>query len=251
VNKENDPIMDMIAESGFDAAAYADVARALSALRAVVPDEAPEPSAELAALLSGGVVTPIALVRSRKRRIVLASSALAATVVLGTGVAAASNSLPEGAQRFFNEFSEKYLPFEFPSPDERGDESSPSERGEGSDVSDTSRTDNGQHIGGGVGAGKTDNLGLHLGQTSDPDKPDKPGQDIGKAPGQGQGTDNGQGQAGKPDSKPEKPATAVTPTPKPTEPPGKSAGVDNANRPAEEASGVGNADGKGKGKGTG
>jgi len=249
VKKENDPIVDMIAESGLDAAAYVDVAQALSALRAVVPAEAPEPSAELAALLAGAVVMPLALVRSRKRRIALASSALAATVVLGTGVAAASNSLPEGAQRFFSELSEKYLPFEFPSPDERGDESSPSRQGQGADVFGTTN-DNGEHIGGGVGAGKTDNLGLHLGQTSNPAAPDKPTKpESALEPAQGPGNDTGQdlGQGGRPDSKPEKPATAATPTNKPTEPPGKSAGADNAKKPTDPGSAGAKANGNSTG----
>jgi hypothetical protein len=227
VKKENDPINDMIAEAGLDAAEYADVAQALSALRAFVPEQAPAPSVELAALLSGGVVTSLALVRSRKRRIALASSALAATVVVGTGVAAASNTLPEGAQRFLNHFSHKYLPFEFPSPDDRGDESSPSQPGERSqDVSGTTKTDNGNPIGGGLGEGKTDNLGLHNGPNNDPAKPDNPVKsNNGQNPGQGQSLDNGtslgpSNGAGKPETNPTQAATP-TAAPKPTEPPVK------------------------------
>ncbi len=224
----SDPIKDLIEEAGLDAAGYAGVADALASLRDLVPEDAPAPSADLAVLLSGGQVTAIAPGLSRRRRIAVATGAAVATVLVGTGVAAANNSLPEPMQRFVSDFSDKYLPFEVPSPDERGggvprtpsDDTTPvSEVGKGDDQ--------GRHVGDGRGAGKTDNPGKHNGadkgegqgeggdkgrsgdkpakpeKPAKPAKPENPGRQgsNGRSPGQGQGNDNGTppGESSKPE----------------------------------------------------
>jgi hypothetical protein len=203
MKEESDPIKDMILESGLDEAEYTGVADALAFLRDVVPEQAPPPSAELAALLSGGLVTPLAPRRSRKRTIALASSAIAATLLIGTGVAAASNNLPEPAQRFFSHLSDKYLPFHIPSPDERGGPSAPNK------APLTPVSNQGKHLGQGDGSGKTGNPGQgtpttnpgnghdttnngnHLGQGDGSGKTDNPGQGTPTAnPGNGKPTAN-------------------------------------------------------------
>jgi hypothetical protein len=252
MNEENDLIKDMIAESGLDAAEYADVAEALAALRGLAPSEPPAPSTELAALLSGGVVTPLPVGRSRKRRIVLASGAVAATLVLGTGIAAASNNLPAGAQKFANDFSKKHLPFTFPSPDERGDESSPGDSGNG--PKKPAKTDNGKQVGQGTGAGETDNPGIHNGSKTEPGKPDQTDQpNNGQSPGQGQGNNNAGGNG---NADPDK--SAKTPRAKPSEPPGQG-GENNGKKPPPKDTGNASSDrgssadagGTAKGKATG
>jgi hypothetical protein len=119
-----DSLAELILESGLDPADYSDVVDGLESLRGLVPEQAPVPSRELAALLARGVVTPMpAMPRQRagRPRTAVVAAAVAATVALGTGVAAASNTLPEPAQRLLSNISDKYLPFHIPSPDERDD----------------------------------------------------------------------------------------------------------------------------------
>jgi len=204
-----DPIRDMILESGLDADEYAGVADVLATLRSTVPAEAPAPSPELATLLSGGVVTQL---RPRRNSVAIASG-FAVAVILGGGVAAASNNLPGPLQRFAHNVSEKVLPFEFPSPEDRH-----AQGREGPvQLPEQARndTDRGKHVGRGDGGGKAGNLGQDddkapddAGKPTDlptppthtppaptpPDRPDKPTPGGGQDPGAGdQGGDQGGG----------------------------------------------------------
>jgi len=168
MKEESDPISDLIAESGLDKAEYAGLAAALATLLDIVPEEAPPPSADLAALLSGGVVSALPL---RRRTVALASS-VAAALMVGTGLAAAANVLPDPAQRFLSHLSDHVLPFHFPMPENSSAPVTPTTPGSGHD-------NNGKQVGKGAGSGKTDNLGK--------------GQGTGKPnPGNGHGkTNNG------------------------------------------------------------
>lgn len=213
MNEKSDPINDMILESGLDPDEYADVVQALGALRDVVPSEAPAPSPELAALLSGGTVTPL-----RRRHGVAVAAAVAAAAVALTSVAAAANVLPEPAQRLFSDFSHKYLPFEFPDPADR-DESQRDAPLLPTGRTQAERVDKGNHLGGGMGAGKTGNLGKHKGQLKHPSK------DPGRAENPNKPTAAGKATA-PPPSKPTAPPRkntdsgghGVTATPKPDKP---------------------------------
>lgn len=79
---------------------------------------APEPGPQLANLLGGGA-TGSSMVRPLLggRRGVVAAGAIALSAVLTTGVAAA-NELPPPAQRWIAEFSERFLPFDLPGPED-------------------------------------------------------------------------------------------------------------------------------------
>ena len=77
----------------------------------------PRPGPELAALLSGGLAEPPAVLpHPGRRRSVLAAGATALSAVLATGIAAAANELPAPAQRWAVEFADRYLPFDLPEP---------------------------------------------------------------------------------------------------------------------------------------
>ena len=160
-----DPIRDMIVESGLDAEEYAGVAEVLATLRSAVPEEPPTPSAELASLLTG-----VTALRPRWNSVAIASG-LAAAVILSGGVAAANNSLPEPLQRFAHSVSEKVLPFEFPSPEDRH-----AQGREGPvqlPAPARNDTDQGKHVGKGAGGGRTANPGEEKNQVpDDPSKPD-------------------------------------------------------------------------------
>ncbi len=198
--KEKDPIEDMVTESELDPAEYTAVVDVLSALRVLVPEQAPEPSAALVALLSAGAAAPLAAARSR-RRAVLLSAVLASTVFVGTGAAAAANSLPEPAQRFLNEFSERYLPFEFPPPEESVLDS-PTLPREAPGKVPPSRTghlggtDEGRHVGGGTGAGKTGNPGNHNGSPGEEGKSPPPAKGKSDPPAKGKSDPPAKGKSG-------------------------------------------------------
>ena len=175
---EGDLIKEMIRESGLDPAEYTGVAEALAAMRALVPEQAPVPSAELAALMSGGVVAPLAP-RGEGRRRVVAVGALTAALMVGGGVAAATNTLPDPLQRFVHDLSEKVLPFEFPDAGSKNDGPHQLPEPAHNDI------DQGEHVGTGDGGGKTGNLGREddAPVPDDPGKPDNPGRPDG-APGE-------------------------------------------------------------------
>ena len=99
------------------AGADEDVQALLRDLAALVPEEAPEPRGALADLLAGKRVLPR---QRRSRRTVAGGTALAIGVVLGSGVAAAaSNRLPDPAQRAVHDFAKSFLPFSIPAPTSR------------------------------------------------------------------------------------------------------------------------------------
>lgn len=255
----SNPIRDMIAESGLDAAEYADVAEALAALRSAVPTEAPAPSPELAGLLGGGVVTQL---RPRKHTTAVATGVAGALILLG-GVAAASNNLPDPLQRFAHDVSHKVLPFEFPAPEGHA---------EGRDglvqlpEQAKNDTDQGNHVGRGNGGGKTGNLGEHKGEengagTPDPsdnagrptDRPNKPdhansstehsgnnANENGQAPGSNNGDEHGKGKGTN---------SAVTPTPTPGA--GDDDGDGSTTSENQKTTGPGTGGGNTKGKGSG
>lgn len=203
-----DPIRDMIAESGLDADDYAGVADALATLRSVVPADPPTPSAELAALLTAGTVVAL---RPRRNSLAVASGVTAA-LVLASGVAAATNNLPDPLQRFAHDVSEKVLPFEFPDPDRHAQgREGPVQLPEQA----KNDTDQGKHVGKGEGGGKTANPGSQEGKAPDkpgkpdarpttpptptppaPDRPDKPVQGGGEDPGEGDPSGPGAGEQG-------------------------------------------------------
>ena len=104
----------LVAEAGLPADVVTDLEPVVSALRDLTPGTAPTPSPALAALLADPPRP--AVPRSRRRLAVLGSAAAVLSSLTVTGVAAAANELPEPAQRFVAELSERYLPFHFPQP---------------------------------------------------------------------------------------------------------------------------------------
>jgi hypothetical protein len=105
------PTAQIVEESGLPPEAAAELEPLLAALRGLEPAEAPEPSAELAALLA----SPRSRARGRRTAAAIGAAAALGSLTV-TGVAAAANELPEPAQRFVSQLSERYLPFEFPRP---------------------------------------------------------------------------------------------------------------------------------------
>ena len=115
----------LVAEAGLPAELVTDLEPVVSALRDLAPDAAPTPSPALAALLANPPRP--AVPRSRRRLAVLGSAAAVLSSLTVTGVAAAANELPEPAQRFVAELSERYLPFHFPLPRNGASEVGPDE----------------------------------------------------------------------------------------------------------------------------
>lgn len=81
-----------------------------------VDAEPPEPGPELAVLLRGGHPSEGTRRPGTRRGRAAAAGVLALGTVLGTGWAAAANELPEPAQRWVAQFSQRYLPFDLPYP---------------------------------------------------------------------------------------------------------------------------------------
>ena len=119
-----DVVGTLLAESGM--AGDAALTAVLTDLRDLAAGPPPEPSPELAALLAGdgpastGVLPAPVVPLTRRRRAALGMSAVVLAAVASTGVAAAANQLPSGAQRFAARFSDQFLPFAFPLPREAG-----------------------------------------------------------------------------------------------------------------------------------
>ena len=111
-------VREMLAESDIDGEGLDELFACLVGLECYVDETAPEPSPELAALMAGlasnVVVVPI---RRRRGRLFIAGAAAFGTVAAG-GIAAAANELPPAAQTIVAEFSEEFLPFELPRPEE-------------------------------------------------------------------------------------------------------------------------------------
>ena len=90
----------------------------LTSVHALGEAPAPRPSPALAALLSGAATPPArGRVLLLRRRVVAGATALGLAAAGATGVAAAANELPDGAQRLVARFSEHFLPFAFPPPE--------------------------------------------------------------------------------------------------------------------------------------
>lgn len=232
---EMNTILDMIDESGLDAGDYAGVATALASLSSLVPSDAPPPSDELAALLSGTLVIPIQAARSRRSRITLTSSVAAAVLVLGTGVAAASNSLPRVAQQLVSDFSHKYLPFDFPDPEERADQApSPTGRpGDTSPGSSANRPKPGKATGQGVARGARNSTKPTPVPTGKPDTTGNSGSAPETSDGNGEpATEPGQIGDGEPAAGQGdvKPSPAASPTAVPPPPPAQGAGGKQGSR---------------------
>jgi hypothetical protein len=104
--RQKDSALEMLRDAGIEPSVG--LTAALDELRALVPDRAPEPRADLAALLAAGAVAPpveapaakvisLSERRGRKRRLVAASGAVIAAMTLGVGaVAAASEDFRAG-----------------------------------------------------------------------------------------------------------------------------------------------------------
>jgi hypothetical protein len=106
-------------EWGSPGAASGSVAGFIDDLRGLADVEAPEPSAELAALLSGDAPLPRRPVTRRLKHRRVVGVVAASVLVGGTGVAAADGRLPQPAQRFVSDVVNNLTPFTVPAePDE-------------------------------------------------------------------------------------------------------------------------------------
>jgi hypothetical protein len=109
-------VTQMLAESGLSD--DPGLTRILSDLHALTETPAPAPGPGLAELLGpdeAGAGRAVVVPKLR-RRVVGGATALALGAVTATGVAAAANELPSGAQRVVAKISERFLPFDFPAP---------------------------------------------------------------------------------------------------------------------------------------
>ena len=106
----------MLAESDLSAADASELSGLLSPLAGLM--ETPVPTPELEALLAAGAPLPARQTR-RRSGTVAGVAVLALASVGGTGMAAAANTLPPAWQHQVAEFSETFLPFDFPEPEGR------------------------------------------------------------------------------------------------------------------------------------
>lgn len=112
-------LREMLAESGIDGEGTEELVGRLRELDRYVDEDPPEPSPQLAAMMAGLArnVVSAPFGGRRRTRLFIAGAAAFGTVAAG-GIAAAANELPPAAQTIVAEFSESYLPFELPYPDE-------------------------------------------------------------------------------------------------------------------------------------
>lgn len=117
----------MLEESEIPASEADELVELLVGLEERYVDAVPEPSPELAVLLGvDDASRATRLLLTPRRRRALAAGLVALGAVATTGLAAAANELPEPAQRWVSELSDRYLPFHLPQPADRaaqGDES--------------------------------------------------------------------------------------------------------------------------------
>jgi len=116
----------MIEESGLDPFESEELATFLMMLESLVDESAPAPAPTpaLAAMLAGGatgVGASVVALAARRHQNALAAAVLAVTGIVATGAAAAANDLPSTAQRIVADFSQRFLPFDFPYPEERSE----------------------------------------------------------------------------------------------------------------------------------
>jgi len=117
----NTQVDAMIEESGLDLIESEELAAFLTMVGSMV-ESAPLPSPALAGLLSGGVAgTDVVSLSVRRHQNALAAAVLALSGIVVTGVAAAANDLPPTAQRLVAEFSQRFLPYDFPFPERRAE----------------------------------------------------------------------------------------------------------------------------------
>lgn len=103
--RQHELIRDVLRDAGLEESEG--LSAALTELRALVPDRAPEPRADLAALLAGGApaVLPAGVIslaerRGRKRRMAAAGGAVVVAMTFGAGaVAAASEDFRAGVEQ--------------------------------------------------------------------------------------------------------------------------------------------------------
>lgn len=170
----NTQVDAMIEESGLDPIESEQLAAFLTMVGSMV-QSAPVPSAALASLLSGGAAGTAAVsLAARRHQNALAAAVLALSGIVVTGVAAAANDLPPTAQRLVAEFSQRFLPYDFPFPERRAENLT----------------------------GQTDHI---LGQVHDPDRMGGPGEgvDDGEASTDavGGGTEHSESVVGSPDGR--------------------------------------------------
>lgn len=128
MTRPTDRAQEMLEQSGIPEEGSEQLIECLAALERSVPDTAPEPGPELAALMARTSKAVVVAPFARRRRRVLIAGAVAFGTVAAGGIAAAANELPSGAQDVVAEFSERFLPFDLPRPDvrpDRGDDGSP------------------------------------------------------------------------------------------------------------------------------
>lgn len=114
----------MVEEAGLDPFESEALATFLTSLESLVDESAPVPAPALARMLAGGPTrggAAVVRLAARRHRNALAAAALAVSGIVATGVAAAANDLPTTAQRVVAEFSQRFLPFDFPHPEERSE----------------------------------------------------------------------------------------------------------------------------------
>lgn len=118
MTRPDERVREMLAESGIPAVGSEELVECLTALERHVDATPPVPGPELAALLAPRpVAAPIPFPRRHRR--VLVAGVLALGTVAAGGIAAAANELPPSAQTVVAKFSERFLPFTLPRPDDR------------------------------------------------------------------------------------------------------------------------------------
>lgn len=134
----------MLEESEIPASGGDELVELLVGLEERYVDAVPEPSPELAVLLGVDDASQATrLLLTPRRRRALAAGVVALGAVVTTGLAAAANELPEPAQRWVSELSDRYLPFDLPEPRDRAAQGDESTRRPDGDAAERSREEGG------------------------------------------------------------------------------------------------------------
>lgn len=134
----------MLEESEIPASGADELVELLVGLEERYVDAVPEPGPELAVLLRADDAsrsTPFLLTPRRRRA--LAAGVVALGAVVTTGLAAAANELPEPAQRWVSELSDRFLPFDLPHPTDRAAHGVGPRRPDGDAAEEKSRVEGG------------------------------------------------------------------------------------------------------------